>query len=489
MHKYLPVIVGTAQVIQQGVSLEKSLNPLELMCQAVKEALVDSGCTEIVSQIDGILVTQGLWGYGNPGAEIARQLGIEKAETVIGVISGSMSQALFADAANAIASGEKRAAVIVGGEAGYFHRHADKSGIELDWVNPDGEEPDRRKGANDIMQDDERAIGINAAVQIFSMFENARRHQKGLSRDENNKEIAELWANFAAVAKDNPYAWIRDGKSAEEIGRVTMDNRMIGYPYSKNMIANMFVDQSAAVILCSAELAIEMGVPEEKLVYVHGLVDMEVDIPMRNRDSFHSLPSLGIAGKALSELVGMALADAEHIDIYSCFPSAVQISAEEFDIDIERQLTVTGGLAYSGGPMNNYVLQSLAAMTKILRNNPGDHGLVSGIGGWMGKHALGLYSTDKPVNGYCYKNCKDLVADQPQREYIDDYQGDAMIETYALDFTRQGNPKSAILACLTDDGRRAWARIDNIIDLQTMVDKEVCGMRVQIASQKKARLA
>ena len=488
MNKYLPVIVGAAQIKQQGVPPEESKSPLELMCEAVRGAVADSGCANILSQIDGVLVTQGLWGYGDPGAQIADELGIEKAETVVGVISGSMSQALLADAANAIAAGEKRAAVIVGGEAGYFNRHAGKSGIELDWVNPDGEEPDRRKGSNDIMQDDERAIGIGAAVQVFTMFENARRHHKGLSREENSRQIAELWANFAAIAKDNPYAWIRDGKSAEDIGTVTADNRMIGYPYPRNMIANMFVDQSAALIVCSAELAIEMGVPEEKLVYIHGLVDMEVGIPMRNRDSFHSLPSLGIAGQALSEMAGMALADAQHIDIYSCFPASVQISADEFGIDTERQLTVTGGLAYSGGPMNNYVLQSLAAMTSILRDHPGDRGLVSGVGGWMGKHSIGLYSTDKPPNGYCYQNCTELVADQPQREYIDDYQGEATVETYALDFARNGNPESAILACLTDGGSRAWARIDNETDLQTMANQEVCGMRVQIGEQKKAQL-
>lgn len=488
VNKHLPVIIGAAQIKQQGVLPEHSMNPVELMCEAVKSAAADSGCADVLSIVDGISVTQGLWGYGNPGAQIADELGIENAETVVGVISGSMSQALLADAANAIVAGDKRAAVIVGGEAGYFHRHAEKSAIKLDWVNPDGNEPDRRKGANDIMQDDERAIGISSAVQVFSLFENARRHHKGLSREENRKQIAELWANFASVAKDNPHAWIRDGKSADDIGSVTADNRMVSYPYTKYMIANMFVDQSAALIVCSAECALEIGVPEDKLVYIQGLVDMEVGIAMRNRDSFNSLPALGIAGRELSDMVGMKLADAEHIDLYSCFPSSVQISADEFGIDTERQLTVTGGLAYSGGPMNNYVLQSLAAMVEVLRAKPKDRGLVSGVGGWMGKHSIGLYSCEKPAGGYRYKNCNDLVAELPSRDYVDDYVGEATLETYALDFQRNGEPQSAILACLLDNGNRAWARIEDEDDLQSMAEQEPCGRRVLIGGDKLARL-
>lgn len=487
--KYLPVIVGVSQIKQQGLLPEQSLDPIELMCEAVRDAVADSGCADILSEVDGVLVTQGLWGYGNPGGQVADKLGIKNAETVVGVISGSMSQALLADAANAIASGEKRAAVIVGGEAGYYCRHAEKSGIKLDWIKPDGEEPNRRKGANDILQDDERAIGIGSAVQVFSMFENSRRKYNGLSREENSRQIAELWAHFAKVAKGNPHAWIRDGKSAEEIGTVTADNRMIGYPYTKSMIANMFVDQSAALIVCSAELAREMGVPADKIVYVHGLVDMEVGVAMRNREFFHNLPSLGVAGQVLADLTDMKLADAEHIDLYSCFPSAVQIAADEFGIDINRQLTVTGGLAYSGGPMNNYVLQSVAAMVEILREHPGDRGLISGVGGWMGKHALGIYGTDIPVNGYNYKNCQELVKDQPTREYIDTYQGEATLETYALDFRRNGQPQSAILACLLDDGRRTWARMENLDDLEKMAAQEQCGNRLILDGNKQARFA
>jgi acetyl-CoA C-acetyltransferase len=38
-----------------------------------------------------------------------------------------------------------------------------------------------------------------------------------------------------------------------------------------------------------------------------------------------------------------------HVDLYSCFPSAVQIAAAEIGCPTQRDLTVTGGLTFAGG--------------------------------------------------------------------------------------------------------------------------------------------
>ena len=59
--------------------------------------------------------------------------------------------------------------------------------------------------------------------------------------------------------------------------------------------------------------------------------------------------------------------DVAHVDLYSCFPSAVQIGATELGLGLDRQLTVTGGLTFAGGPLNNYVMHSIATMVGVLR--------------------------------------------------------------------------------------------------------------------------
>ena len=53
------------------------------------------------------------------------------------------------------------------------------------------------------------------------------------------------------------------------------------------------------------------------------------------------------------------------VDVYSCFPVAVQIASRELRLDTSKPLTVTGGLTWSGGPLNNYVMNSIVRMALV----------------------------------------------------------------------------------------------------------------------------
>ena len=68
--------------------------------------------------------------------------------------------------------------------------------------------------------------------------------------------------------------------------------------------------------------------------------------------------------------------DFAFVDLYSCFPSAVQIGAQELGFGLDRDLTVTGGLCFAGGPWNNYVMHAIATMVQRLREDPGAFGFV-----------------------------------------------------------------------------------------------------------------
>ena len=70
-----------------------------------------------------------------------------------------------------------------------------------------------------------------------------------------------------------------------------------------------------------------------------------------------------IGARRVLELSGVGVDDVDIVDLYSCFPSAVQVAARELGLstdDSSRSLTITGGLTFAGGPWNNYVMHSIA---------------------------------------------------------------------------------------------------------------------------------
>ncbi len=57
------------------------------------------------------------------------------------------------------------------------------------------------------------------------------------------------------------------------------------------------------------------------------------------------------------------------IEVYSCFPSAVRVQQRALGLDPARVPTVTGGMAFAGGPFNNFVLQATVAVAERLRGD------------------------------------------------------------------------------------------------------------------------
>ena len=88
---------------------------------------------------------------------------------------------------------------------------------------------------------------------------------------------------------------------------------------------------------------------------------------MSNRDNLYSSPAIRIAGRRALELAGVEVADLARVDVYSCFPSAVQVAVNELGLDDQKPLTITGGLTFGGGPLNNYVMHSIARMVELSR--------------------------------------------------------------------------------------------------------------------------
>jgi acetyl-CoA C-acetyltransferase len=470
----VPVLVGVGQVLQRLDDPREAQEPLALMVAALERAGEDAGAPQLLQRADAIYVLRGAWGYGDPGRELARRLGATPAETVGTPYGGNYAQACVIDAARAIQAGRRRVVLVTGAENGRTVGQAQRQGLELGSSEAPGS-PDRMLAVDKaIFHDAELARGMNSASDIFAIVDSAIRHARGESIEAHAQRIARLWAGFNEVAQRNPNAWLREPRSAAEIGRVGPDNPMISHPYTRLLNANARVDMGAGLLLCSLASAREAGVPEDRIVFPHAATEANDSPFLSTRASFHQSPAVRIAGTRLLELVGRAIEAVEHLDLYSCFPSSVQVAAAELGVSEQRSLTVTGGLTFGGGPLNSYTLHAVARMVEVLREDRGALGLVHGNGGWLAKHALAVYGTDPPREGFRYENLQDRIDVLPLREALVDFEGSVTIEAYTVAH-RGGQPVRAIASCLTDDGRRSWGTLEDPATLAAMMREEFCG--------------
>ncbi|MGH0030950.1 MAG: acetyl-CoA acetyltransferase [Myxococcota bacterium] len=482
MNGELPVVVGVGQVLQRGDDPAAAKEPLALMVEALERAGADAGAPDLPARADAVYVVRGAWGYGDAGRAVAQRLGGSPAETVGTPYGGNFAQACVVDAARQIAAGRRRIALVVGAENGRTVGQAQRQGVELVESEAPGA-PDRQIAPDlPIFHDAELARGMNSASDIFAVIDSAIRHARGESLAEQTRRVSRLWAGFNAVARDNPDAWLREPKSAEQIAAAGLDNPMISSPYTRLMNANARVDMAAGLVVCALSVAREAGVPDEKIVHLHAASEANDSLYLSERLELHRSPAIRIAGQRVLDLAGTTPEGIAHWDLYSCFPSTVQVAADELRVPEGRALTVTGGLTFGGGPLNSYTLHAVARMALVMRADRGALGLVHGNGGWLAKQSLAVYGTAPPEHGFRYAKPQAEVDALPLRRARVDFEGPVTIEAYTVAH-RKGSPARAIAACLTDDGSRTWATTDDPARMEAMLREEFCGRRARVDGQ------
>jgi acetyl-CoA C-acetyltransferase len=482
-----PVLVGAGQVLQRLDDPQQAAEPLAMMVTALERAAEDARAPKLLQSADALYVLRGAWFYAHPGREVARRIGASPEEIVSTYYGGNYSQACVLDAAREIQAGRRRIALVVGAENGRSQAQARRQGITLVETETPGQ-PDRLLDTDKpLFHEAELARGMNSASDIYAVIESAIRFANGESLDDHARRIAELWAGFNEVAQGNPHAWIREPRSADEIVAAGPDNPMISFPYTRVMNANARVDMGAAVIVCSLEAARSAGVPEEKIVHLHAATEANDSNFLSERQDFHRSPAMRIAGGRVLELAGKTAGELDHVDLYSCFPSAVQVAVSELGLPEGRPLTVTGGLTFGGGPLNCYTLVAIARMVEVLREDRGSTGLVSGNGGWLAKHAFAIYSTEPPKEAFRYENLQAQVDVLPRREALTDFEGPVTLEAYTVAHEK-GQPRLAHVACLTDAGQRTWATLDEPSLLEMMMREEFCGRRGSVDGSGRLRV-
>jgi len=478
-----PILVGAAQLEQRIDDPANAREPIELMIDAVRLAAEDTGAPSLLRDASSVRVIRGIWPYQNPARAVAEAVGCPGAETTLTPFGGNFVQTVVNQSALEIQRGERDIVVITGAECGNTQAKARRAKLDLDWQPLPGT-PDRMIGEEKSMSHEaEKALRIRAPIQIYPLFENALRHQRGESIDDHLRRISELWAGFSRVAADNPHAWIREPKSAEEIRTISERNRPVSFPYPKLMNSNSNVDQGAALIMCSRAKAQALGIPEEKWIYPWAGTDAHDHYFVSNRDNLYTSPAIRTAGRRVLELAGLQPGELDLVDVYSCFPVAVQIAAAEIGLDTSRPLTITGGLTFGGGPLNNYVMHAIARGVELMRGQRDARTLITANGGYLTKHAFGVYSATPPVQAFRHQDVQEEVDVMPWREVALDYSGDATVESYTVMYGPQG-PAMGHVVCRLPDERRAWASCEDADILQAMTREEFCGKPVKVADHR-----
>ena len=485
------MLIGYGQVNHRGAidPAARSVEPIDLMAAAARQA----ADARVIVAVDSIRVVNVLSAhYRDPGLLLGGRLGATDFTTLYSPVGGNVPQSLVNQACLDIQRGRAQVVLIAGAETWRTRRGLRAKGGKLVWTDQNQSVPKAEVSGDDVAMAGEAEIRIqlDRPAYVYPLFEEALRIANGEAIEHHRGRIGELWARFNAVAVDNPHAWIREPLTADEICEPGPQNRMISWPYTKLMNSNNMVDQGAALILTSVEQATRLRVPTERWVYPHAGTDAHDTPAIAERDELHRSTAIRVAGARVLELAGLGIDDVDYVDLYSCFPSAVQVAAAELGLavdDAARPLTVTGGLTFAGGPWSNYVTHSIATMAELLAANPGRRGLVTANGGYLTKHSFGVYGTEPPTE-FRWEDTQSAVDREPTREGLVEWEGVGTVEAWTTPFNREGQPERVFLALRTPDGSRTLAVVTDSDAVQASVREDIGGAKVAVAADGSAVL-
>ncbi len=326
---------------------------------------------------------------------------------------------------------------------------------------------------------------MRGAIYAYPLFEQAIRGAKGRTLAEHQQAIGELLAHFAAVAAANPLADRREAYTAEQIAQARPDNPYIGFPYTRLMNANAFIDQSAGLLMTSVGRAKSMGIARDRWVFLHGYADAHDHWYITDRENLYSSPAMRKVFGAALEMANVSISQIDQLDLYSCFSSAVEVACASLGIGTNdpRGLTITGGLPYFGGPGNNYVTHSIAQMMVEMRQRPATLGMVTANGNYLTKHSAGIYSTEPPAGPHRAPPELQPELDRGERPAVVELaNGAAEVESWTVMNDRQG-PRQAIVIGRLSGGERFIANSPPDQDLlQQMRTNDLLGLRGRVSN-------
>lgn len=477
-----PVVVGVGAVTQHVDNAKDGLDAFELVALAVERAGADTGAPEVLSRIDLVAMPRGTWNYRDPGRVLAERFGASSVRTIVAEI-GVLQQTMLTRAAQAIAAGDADVVLVCGVEAKHRALLAAKAGIELDDPDPSHTDPDEAHepvgGLHSILTMTEIERDLAAPTHEYALIESAIAHVEHRTPVEQNRHVADLWARFARVAAENPDAWDRRGLDADQIGTATRDNRAIATPYTKLLCSQWNVDQAAAIVMVAAETAAALGIASDRQVFAHSAAESNQMVQLPLRDEIHRWPAFETVVAALG-LPGDEATRPTIVDLYSCFPAAVQVQTRALGYPLDAPLTVSGGMTFGGGPLNHSALQAMVPFIGRLRAAPDERGLITSVSGMLTKPGASLWSATPP--GPAGFESWDVTAEATTATVIHpllpNAVGPATIAAHTV--VHDGGVPARAVAVLDVDGGRTIARCSEPDVLSALTESDWVGRPVTV---------
>ena len=465
---HTPVIIGVGEITWRPPDVLAGLEPLALMEAALHAAQADAleGArphvgAALLQAIDSLdVVCEHSWPYEDAPALLSERLHITPRHRAYAQAGGESPIRLLHEAAQRIARGESAVAAIVGAESSHTVASAAKSGATLNWT-PRHQDARLLKGS-DICHPIAVAHGMVSPVQVYAFFENALTAAMAQTPAQAQQASGEMWAQLSEVAEGNPHAWQRRRLQAQDIITPHERNRLITWPYTLSMVANPMVNMGAAFILTSLQLAHELGIPDERLVHVWGGAQAQEPRDYLARENYWQAPAQEVVLEAARDMAGGGQ-PFRLMELYSCFPVVPKLASQTLGLPADARLSVTGGLSYFGGPLNNYMSHATAAMVRALRAAPEEKGLLYGQGEYLTKHhAVVLSNTPSPHGRLQSDGGAQRQADLlrgPAPPLVQHHDGSAELETHTVVFDRTGQAEFGTVIARTPQGARLMARV------------------------------
>jgi acetyl-CoA C-acetyltransferase len=467
-----PVIIGVGQYSERVGELGyAALSYMDLGGRALAAAIADSGASGDVAGAIDTLAAIRAFEMSRPGREppfgaasnvpraLAKRVGANPRRAILTTTGGQTNQQLVGEFAAAIAAGGSRCAAFVGSEAISTVLALSAKGEKPDWSEEvAGTLEDQGYGVEDLLEPPLFLHGATGAIPLYALCENARRAKLGMGLEEYRREIGKLFAPFTRVAAANPHSAAPVERSAEELATVSTRNRIVAEPYLRMTVARDQVNQAAAIVIASAGLARELGVPEDKWVHIHA-VTAATELKLSERPDLAANPASIASVEAALARAGKGMADMAFLDFYSCFAIPVFNQCDHFGLsaDDPRGLTLTGGLPFFGGAGNNYSAHAIAEAAARVRSHRGSFALVGANGGWMSKYATGIYST-APADWSANDRFVVLPKATDKVPMAKGQVENAVVETYTINRSPKGD--TAIFIGRSDVGERLVGNAD-----------------------------
>ena len=459
---HIPIIVGASQFTQRK-GTPQPLDSLNLMVKTGQDAIENTHSKKIIDFIDAVyMVNIRSWSYEDAPGELSKKLNITPKEKIYLPDGGHSPQMLVNRAVKAIASGEHRCVLITGGEAAYSINKLFKGKRPKHW--PKKATPKYINRGNWDIPEIDRKYGLHFPSLTYAIFETALRASSGRTIEEHRKYMGELLERFSKVASKNPLSWTQKFFSADEITTPTSKNRLVVHPYTKRMCANNFVDQAGTIIIASEDIANLLNIEQKHWVYIMGGVDLRNIKEVYRRPRLDRSPAVREGSRIVLEQAGLELSDIDRFDLYSCFPSIVEIFIKELGIkeDDPRELTVTGGLPYFGTPLSNYSLHAIINTVELIRTDPSLKVMVIANGGYNTKQSIGIYGSKPPTMELAAQDVSKIqesIIKSSLPDIVEKVNGKLTVEGYSIIYDRTGQPKRSVLIGSLKNGGRALAII------------------------------